>query len=295
MDVDSTTGPLALLTSLHTHSHYCDGKGEIADYARAALDAGLHVYGASGHAPLPFYCEYAMPLDRLGAYRDDVRRVADAFQGRLPVLLGLELDYLPGLSKFYEREILRRGFDYFVASVHYVGEPGASPWAYDESSAAFEREVLARHGGDARPVVEDYYRRVVAMVDEVSGWDVPVVVGHLDRVRLWNRDDRFFPAKDDWHLGLVDAALDAIAHRGLPIELNTSGLVKPAQSPNPDLPILRRARARDIPVLVSADAHLPGNVALRYPEAVGLLREAGYREMVVPDPAGWHMAPLPAT
>lgn len=282
-----------VLASLHTHSHYDDGRGEIAEYAEAARQAGLYAYGASGHAPLPFPCDYAIPLERLPAYLDDARRAREQFRDELPVLFGLELDYLPGLNDFYADEIRDRSFDYFVASVHYVGEPGAEPWAYDEKAEVFDRQVQARHGGNARPVVEDYYRRIVQMVEEVSTWDQPTIVGHLDRIALWNRGDRYFPTDSPWYERLVDEALDAIAARDLVLELNTSGWIKAARAPNPGLPILRRAAARGIRPIVSADAHQPANVNLRFDDAVRLLAEAGFSELVVPDPSGWRRAPLP--
>jgi histidinol-phosphatase (PHP family) len=293
--VDPAVRPSAVLSSLHTHSCYDDGRGEIAEYAAAARDAGLYAYGASGHAPLPFPCDYAIPLEQLDQYVDDVRRARDRFAGELPVLRGLELDYLPDLSNFYLRELRGRGFDYFVASVHYVGEPGAEPWTYDESAEAFERQVHARHGGDARAVVEDYFRRVVRMVEEISTWGMPIIIGHLDRIVLWNRGDRYFPTDNPWYERLVDQALDAIAERGLVLELNTSGWIKAAQAPNPGLPILARAAARGIRPIITADAHLPANVALRFDDGVDLLRAAGFREIVLPDPNGWRLAPLPPT
>ena len=140
---------------MHTHSRYCDGHGEIADYAKAAVAAGLAGYGASGHAPVPFACDYAISLEKLDQYCHDVRQTARDFQDRLPVYLGLELDYLPGLADFYQRELFPRGLEYVVASVHYLGENGAEPWCYDESEARFSAEVNRRHGGDARPAVED--------------------------------------------------------------------------------------------------------------------------------------------
>jgi histidinol-phosphatase (PHP family) len=280
------------LASLHTHSRYCDGRGEVREYAEAAIAAGLAAYGASSHAPLPFHCSYAMPLDLLDAYCHDVRTAAETVAGRIPVLLGLELDYLPGLGDFYARELLARGFEYFVASVHYVAEPGAEPWAYDESPAAFEREVRRRHGGDARPVVEDYYRRLALMAREVGRWGVPIIVGHFDRIVLWNRDDCYFPTDSEWYLALVDEALDAIAAAGLVLEINTSGWAKAAARPNPGRDILVRGRARGIPVTVSADAHRPDNVAYRYPDAVDVLRSAGYAEVVLPGRAEWTRVPL---
>lgn len=284
--------PGQIFASLHTHSRYCDGEGEIEDYARAAARAGLAAFGASGHAPLPFPCDYAMPLALLDRYRDDVRRTRDLYEGELPVFLGLELDYLPGLGAFYEREFLRRGFDYFVCSVHYVGEAGAEPWAYDESEAAFATQLAARHDGDARPIVEDYYRRIRLMVEEVRCWGLPTFVGHLDRIALWNRDDRYFSTRDKWYLDLVDQALDTIEAAGMAVELNTSGWDKPVASANPGPTILRRCAEHGIPSLLSADAHRPALVDRRFAEGRRQLEEAGIREILVPDAAGWRRVPL---
>lgn len=283
----------SVLASLHTHSRYCDGEGEIKEYAEAALAAGLTAYGASGHAPLPFYCEYALPLASLDAYCADVRRVADEFRNRLPVYLGLELDYLPGLGDFYQRELFGRGLDYVVASVHYVGGEGVTAWAYDGSEGEFAREVTGRYGGDARPVVEDYYRRIAQMARDAATWPTPVIVGHFDRIVLWNTEDRYFPTKNDWYTGLVDVALDAIAEAKVILEINTSGWHKPIGQSNPDLPILRRAAQRGIRPMISADAHRPSDIARDFDRAIDRLREAGFSEIVVPAAAGWHCTPLP--
>lgn len=289
---DPDRGPRSLWSSLHTHSRFDDGHGEISEYARAAIQARLVAFGASGHAPLPFDCDYAIPLSALDAYRAEVERARRAFGKEIPILLGLELDYLPGLGDFYAREFLARGFDYFVASVHFVGEDGAKPWAYDEGESQFVREVANRHDGDARPVVEDYYRRVIQMVEEVSRWDVPAFVGHLDRIALWNRDDRYFPTDDDWYRQVVDDALAAIARSGLPVELNTSGWAKPAATPNPRLDILRRCARLGIPAILSADAHYPEHVDRDFDRGFQMLLEAGTQEIVVPEASGWRRTRL---
>lgn len=275
------------LASLHNHSRYCDGQGTIKEYVQAAMAAGLVAFGASSHAPLPFPCDYAMPIGQLDRYCAEVRDLAATYRDQLPVYLGLELDYLPGLSSFYQSELLSRGFDYFVASVHYVGEPGTDPWAYDESEECFAREIQQRHRGDARPVVEDYYRRLRLMVEEVSGWECPIIVGHLDRIALWNRDDRYFPTTDDWYLDLVSDALSTVARLGLVVEINTSGWSKPRGAPNPDASILSACQSRAIPITISADAHRPENVAWRFPEATRLLRELGIHGIVTLGPDGW--------
>lgn len=282
----------SLSSSLHTHSEFCDGHGRIEEYARAAAQAGLGAFGASGHAPLPFACDYAMPLAVLDTYRAEIARVRDELEGTIPVYAGLELDYLPGLADFYAREFLTRRFDYFVASVHYLGEPGTDPWAYDESEERFVHEITVRHGGDARPAVEDYYRRVQRMVQDVAQWDVPTFVGHLDRIALWNRDDRYFPTDSQWYRQIVDDTLDAIRRAGLAVELNTSGWWKPIGRPNPSAAILERCALLRIPSILSADAHRPEHVARGFDRGFRLLLDVGIREMIVPSNGGWQRVPL---
>jgi len=285
---------LAGLASLHTHSRYCDGHGELAEYAREALAAGLLAYGASAHSPVPFPCECAIPIGNLPAYSAEVRRLKDEYAGRLPVYFGLELDFLPGLADFYARELFTWQLDYVVASVHYVDGEYPDAWCYDETDERFVREVTTRHGGDARPIVEDYFRRVGLMLRDAPSWGLPVIVGHLDRIVLWNVDDCYFPTEGAWYRDLVDDALAAIARSGCVLEINTSGWNKKIGAPNPNADVLRRAADRRIPVIVSADAHWPVNVAQHFPRGVAVLREAGYSTLTVPEPSGWRQIPLPA-
>jgi len=177
--------------------------------------------------------------------------------------------------------------------VHFVGEPGAAPWVYDQSDERFAREIQTRHRGDARPAVEDYFRRVRAMVDEARDWKVPVVVGHLDRIALWNRADQYFSTSSDWYGQAVADTLATIASSPCIVELNTSGWNKLAAVPNPSPGILKGIADAKIPVIVSADAHWPANVAQHFDRGTALLRAAGFESIVVPAPRGWSRAPLP--
>ncbi len=281
------------LASIHTHSHYCDGHGEIEEYIWAAIDANLSAFGASGHSPLPYPCEWAMTIANYHVYAREVRSLARKYADRIPVLLGLELDYHPGMGEFYRREIFSKGLDYVVASVHFVGTTVAQEWSYDESAQTFDAQIRRAYLGDARPVVEDYYRRLQKMVGEAGAWDLPVVVGHLDRIVLWNRGDRYFPTDNGWYQGLVDDSIGAIARSKCILEINTSGWDKACEMSNPNATILGRAAEAGLPVIVSADAHYPGNVAAHYRRALDVLKTTGFTELVLPSCGAWSPVPLP--
>ena len=73
--------------------------------------------------------------------------------------------------------------------------------------------------------------------------------------------------------------LDRIAKAGTAMELNTSGRNKAVREMNPGPEILAEMRARDIPVVIGADAHEPRRVGDNYAAALRLLREVGYEDV----------------
>ena len=73
--------------------------------------------------------------------------------------------------------------------------------------------------------------------------------------------------------------LDRIAKAGTAMELNTSGRNKTIPEMNPGLEILVEMRARNIPVVIGADAHQPRRVGDLFPEALRMLRQVGYQEV----------------
>ena len=54
--------------------------------------------GISSHAPLPFTTEWTMRPERLSEYIAEVDGLRRTYQGRITVLTGAELDYLPWLN-----------------------------------------------------------------------------------------------------------------------------------------------------------------------------------------------------
>jgi hypothetical protein len=86
------------------------------------------------------------------------------------------------------------------------------------------------------------------------------------------------------HLG----ALQALAAAGKIVELSTAGWRRGLGAPFPAPWILRRCRDLGIRVTPCTDAHHPEQIAYRYADALALLRETGYREVAVLDPASGH-------
>ncbi len=261
-------------SSYHTHSHYCDGQGQISEVVEAAIAAGLTEVGISSHAPLPFETDWTMPPSRLADYVAEVRGIQERFADRISVLFGAEIDFIPDadVERYQRDEIFPLGFDYFVGSVHFLGRRNP-PRAFDGTEAEFRDILNEEYDGDIAAMTADYYRRM-RQVLTIPGVKI---IGHLDLIKRWNVQQTYFSGDERWYQEAVDETLVAIAASGLIVELNTAGWRKGLGAPYPSAGILRRMRALRIPVTVNSDSHTPADVDAGFNEAHSFLAELGIR------------------
>ena len=100
-----------MFCSLHTHSLFCDGTCSLEEMARAAADAGLVLFGFSGHAPAVY--DYAAMSDADAEnYLVEIARLKKKFAGRLELYTGMENDALHPFD--------RSRLDYCIGSVHFI-------------------------------------------------------------------------------------------------------------------------------------------------------------------------------
>lgn len=244
-----------LVYETHLHTPLCKhAEGAPEEYARQAWKRGLKGIIVTCHGPLPDGLSAAVRMrpEELPVYFDMVAAARDAWKDRLEVRLGLESDYLPGLERWVGSLHQKAPFDYILGSVH----PQISEYRdtyYKGSWPEFHRGYFA-HLADAAET---------GLYDCLAHPDIVKNLGAEE----WNLE-RLLPD--------ICRALDRIAATGVAMELNTSGLQKKVREMNPAPAILREMRARNIPVVVGADAHIPGRVADRYEEAYTLLEASGY-------------------
>jgi histidinol-phosphatase (PHP family) len=235
----------------------------VAEIVEAARQAGLDELGISDHYvlfPGGAPCEWSMAPDKLGEYVAEVREAA-AQHGAPVIRLGVEADYFPETVETARAELARHSFDYVIGSVHYVGGfPVDAHRRYWDALSEEERNETWRV----------YWQRIREMAQ--SG--VFDIAAHLDLPKKYG-----YRPTADFKAGAL-AALDAIAAAGMAIEINTAGWSLPAQEAYPSPDLLRAARARDVPLLINADAHRADHLARHFDRARALAREAGYKELV---------------
>ena len=176
----------------------------------------------------------------------------------LPVLIGVEMDWLPDRQDEIRRVVSDRPFDIVLGSVHWLAE-----------RAVDHPDYLAWDALDAEKVWERYLDELVAaarsgLFDVLAHIDLPKVFGHRSPESAHAR----------W-----PEVIAQIAVTGVAVECSTAGLRKPVGElyPHPDL--LALCGAAGIPVTLSSDAHRPEDVAAGYPTAVAALGGAGYTHL----------------
>jgi histidinol-phosphatase (PHP family) len=252
---------MSLPADLHMHTPLCrHAAGEPVEYARRALELGLPELGFSDHSPMARddFDDWRMLDRQLDEYVAKVRLAQQTFP-QLPIRLALEVDYIPGHEDWIRQLATRHPWDYFIGSVHYVGE------AWDIDNPARLSEWKKR---DAFEVWQAYFDRLT-LAAESRLFDI---IGHADLPKKFN----IRPTQDC--TPLYEKFLTGVAKVGCAIELNTAGLRKECREIYPCRSLLEIAWQKKVPITFGSDAHAPGEVGMDFPAAVELARSVGYRE-----------------
>jgi histidinol-phosphatase (PHP family) len=241
----------------HIHTGLTDGTGKPVEYARVALSRGLDEIGFSDHAPFENReTDWTLTLPKLHTYVEWVREAQREFP-QLPIKLGLEVDFVPGCEAWVRKLAALYPWDYFLGSVHYLGD-----WPVDRSADDWkDQDVEARW----REYFQLWTRAAESrLFDSLAHPDLP------KKFRLCPRAD-FAP--------VFREALCAVAASGMAIEVSTGGLRKPCREIYPSEIFLRLARELDVPITLGSDAHIPEDVGIDFDKAVALARRCDYESV----------------
>ena len=247
------------LFNLHTHTYYCDGSDDPVKYVAAALQAGFHTLGFSGHAPVPFTNGFAIQSrDELKNYCLSINKLKKEYSDQIDILLGLEIDYIKGNNMDFLDLKKTWGLDYMIGSVHLVRNGGDKGlWFIDGPRVeAFDKGLRDIFNMDIKRAVKAYYDQINQMVLTQK----PDIVGHMDKIKMHNQG-RYFREDDLWYENMWMNTLELIRQSGLVIEVNTRGIYT-GRCPDlyPGVEILKEARGMKIPVTLSSDAHKPEEI-----------------------------------
>lgn len=266
-------------TNYHTHSHYCDGKDVPEKYIKKAIREGFYALGFSSHAPVPFENNFAIEVERLQEYRDEIRGLAENYKYDIRIFLSLEIDFVTGVTKDFAAFQKELGLDYIIGSVHLVRNTDPDNlWFIDGPRVEIFDEGLKRiFDGDSKKAVKAYYYQINEMLESQ-----PVdVIGHMDKIKMHNKA-RYFNQNEKWYRHLVQETLELIKETDTITEVNTRGLYKGhSDELFPGNWILKELKERDIPIMLNTDAHKPDDLIGYMEETRRHLQDMGFKELMI--------------
>ncbi len=276
--------------NLHQHSTFSDGKAEPEAYVKKALELGFRAMGFTEHSPLPFPTTFSLKKENAETYVRETARLKELYHGQIALYRAMEFDFVPGLSDDFDLWRDKLHLDYAIGSVHLVRpQHGDGLWFIDGPLKEKYDDGLRKYfGNDIKKAVKTYYYQINQMI-ETQRFEI---VAHLDKVKMHNAG-RYFSEDEKWYRLLVSETLELIAEKDLMVEVNTRGLYKKRSNRLfPDDETLRQVKERNIPVLISSDAHQPDELNAFMDYAEKRLMETGIKAVMFFNHGNWEEVPL---
>jgi histidinol-phosphatase (PHP family) len=241
----------------HMHTHFSeDGDDTPEAMCRRAIDLGIPEIGFSEHwdvGPYEKNPRYFKPEP----WYIELERLRGLFAGQLVIRAGIEIAE-PHLYPQETAEVLgRASFDYVIGSVHFVG-----------GNFMFDGEYFRTHTADE--VYDGYFSEMdrmlrTAEIDIVAHFDIPARTGKP----IFGYDPSRYEEK-------IRIALKTCIERDLALDVNVSGLRKPARIIMPDPLILQWfAEMGGQRLTLGSDAHRLAEVSLHLDEGIKAIRAVG--------------------
>lgn len=272
-------------SDLHMHGDYSDGRGSLREFAQSALAGGLDTIGFSDHSPVPLKNAWSTKKEKFSSYVDEVIELKKEYEGRLDILLGVELDYIDGMDVKGYMGFDDIPFDYFIGSVHYVYSDILGGYhEVDGPPEEFDYLFEKGFGSDADRLVKQYYSSVRKMASAYR----PDFIGHIDLVKKNNTGGKYFSENSRQYMREVNDTLDTIKGFKIPIEINTGAISRGyTKTPYPSEHIMDLCFQKGIKITLNSDAHRPDDVAYMFDEMMIYAGDSGFREILMNKAGDW--------
>ncbi len=255
-----------MLSNMHTHTVFCDGKNTHEEIVLAAIEKGFCSIGFSGHSDTPFDHSYCM-TDTEG-YIAETLRVKEKYKDRIQIFLGIEEDMLA--------QAQRSRYDYIIGSCHYYEINGVKfdvDGSYEQTKTALDAV-----GGDMLKLAHNYYSRFCDYLLERK----PNIAGHFDLLTKF--DEKYTPIFSDskeYH-ELADKYLLCALKSGCIFEVNTGAISRGyRKTPYPSCELLHTLLKNEGKIMLSSDSHSIDSLDCAFEETALLLKDIGFKHTYV--------------
>ena len=255
-----------MLSNLHTHTTFCDGKSTAEETVLKAIERGFVSLGFSGHGYTAFELTSCMK-DEAGYIRE-IERLKELYKDKIEIYLGTEEDSFSPVD--------RSKYEYIIGSSHFVEVKGQY-LPLDLEMKCMDR-CLDAFGGDVAAMSESYYGSFVKYLQRRR----PDVVGHFDLLTKYDEisDARFLG--NPVHDRIAERFISEIATDDFLFEVNTGAIARGMRAtPYPAVNLLHILKRAGSGIILSSDCHNADYIDCHFKEAKEMLYDLGFRELTV--------------
>ena len=273
-----------LYSNFHTHTNFCDGSENPEKYVLEAIEKNMLSVGFSGHAPVSFENEWSIKHNNLENYCSTIQSLKVKYKNKINIFLGLEIDYIPGITEEFNSFWEKCNLDFAIGSVHLVRKDNSEElWFIDGPVENYSKGLNNLFDNDIKTAVGYYYKQVIEMI-ETQKFNI---IGHFDKIKMNNKGN-YFNGDEKWNVEYIMQTIDAIEKYGIIVEINTRGIYKgKTNSLFPDNWVIKELFSRKIPITISTDAHKPFELLNYYSETLDIIKEIGFKELFIFDGKSW--------
>lgn len=255
-----------MLSNLHTHTTFCDGKSTAEEMVLSAIDKGFCSLGFSGHGYTPFELTSCMKDEQ--GYINEINRLKSIYSKQIEIYLGTEEDAFAPID--------RSKYEYIIGSLHFVKAKGKI-LPIDLNIDCISK-CLDGFDGNALAMAESYYSSFTDYLLKRR----PDVVGHFDLITKYDEAGEKIFLDNPAHDAIAERFIKRVAGTGLVFEVNTGAIARGYRTmPYPSENLLHILKREGAPITLTSDCHNAAYLDCWYNEARHYLYDIGFRETLV--------------
>ena len=250
-----------MLSNLHTHTTFCDGRDAAEAVVLSAIDKGFCSLGFSGHAPTvpPCSCD----IKDLAGYKAEILRLREKYKKDIEIYLGIEEDAVTPVN--------RSDFDYIIGSNHFY-IIGGKFVSVDSTPENFKR-CLELFGGNPLALAENYFEGFCRYIKARR----PDIIGHFDLLTKFDENENSMFLQNPEYHALAEKYLRQALSADCMFEVNTGAISRGWRTaPYPHEKLLHVMKKEGARLVLNADSHAADTIDCHFAESKALLRDIGF-------------------
>ena len=255
-----------MLSNLHTHTTFCDGRSTAEEMVKAAIEKGFTSLGFSGHAYTPYELTSCMKDEQ--GYINEINRLKELYKGRIEIYLGTEEDALYPVD--------RSKYEYIIGSLHVLKLDGA--YLPLDIGKEYMQKCFEAFGKSVERMAYSYYSSFADYLMKRR----PDIVGHFDLITKYDEVCEPIFLGNKKHDDIAKVFLHSLASKGFLFEVNTGAIARGYRTlPYPSLDLLHVLKQEGADITLSSDCHDKDFLDCKFEDVKAMLKDVGFKEITV--------------